>query len=100
MVSEGSEAGSLGTEAKRGAAKQRGKDCRNPCVYIDTEHWLRTHGRPPAPKLGAEQLAQLSESFKLIDTDGGGTVDAGELGAALQVLRMIVHKTGGKSKTS
>lgn len=66
------------------AAKQRGGDCSNPCVYVDTEHWLRTHGRPPAPKLGAEQLAQLSECFQLIDTDGGGTVDAGELGAALQ----------------
>lgn len=66
------------------AAKQCRGDCSSPCVYVDMEHWLRTHGRPPAPKLGAEQLAQLSESFKLIDTDGGGTVDAGELGAALQ----------------
>lgn len=67
------------------AARERGRDCSNPCVYIDTEHWLRTHGRPPAPKLGPEQVAQLTESFKLIDSDGGGTVDAGELGAALKV---------------
>lgn len=79
---------------KPGSASKaaRTRDCSNPCVYIDTEHWLRTHGRPPAPKLGAEQLAQLTESFKLIDSDGGGTVDAGELGAALTLLGVKAGK--------
>lgn len=71
--------------AKGKVARERGRDCSNPCVYIDTERWLRTHGRPPAPKLAPEHSAQLTESFKLIDSDGGGTVDAGELGAALKV---------------
>ncbi len=88
MEAQGAEDHAHITDAQRRAARearQRSQDCRNPCVYIDTEHWLKTHGRPPAPKLSTEQLAQLSESFKLIDSDGGGTVDAGELGAALQV---------------
>jgi hypothetical protein len=63
----------------------RSRDCYNPCVHIDTEHWLRIHGRPQAPKLETIQLDQFTESFNLVKSSNGGTVEAGELGAALSV---------------
>lgn len=37
------------------------------------------------PKLTAEQLQQLQLCFSLMDADGSGNIDAGELGNALQV---------------
>jgi hypothetical protein len=57
----------------------------NPYLAIDSDRWLRTHGRPPPPKISDTQQKELDQCFRLIDTDRGGTVDATELGNALQV---------------
>jgi EF-hand domain len=57
----------------------------NPYLAIDSDRWLRTHGRPPPPKISDAQQKDLYQCFRLIDTDRGGTVDATELGNALQV---------------
>lgn len=57
----------------------------NPSLAIDQERWLRSHGRPPPPNITDTQRKELEQCFKLIDSDRGGTVDAAELGNALQV---------------
>jgi EF-hand domain len=69
----------------------------DPYLAIDSARWLRTHGRPPPPKLSDTQRKELDQCFKLIDTDRGGTVDAAELGNALQVgMRRSADHRGRK----
>lgn len=55
-------------------------------------------GCPPAapllqavkPKLSEEQKANMRTCFRMMDADGGGTIDAEELGAAFKLLGLGV----------
>jgi len=49
--------------------------------------WLVKNGRPePPPELTDTQEKEIAQAFKLLDADGGGSLDADELYQAFQAL--------------
>ncbi|KAK9804349.1 hypothetical protein WJX72_008388 [[Myrmecia] bisecta] len=48
--------------------------------------WLRKRGKAVRPFLNKEQRQHLRECFELIDTDGSGDIDVGELHAVFEAL--------------
>eukprot|EP00884_Botryococcus_braunii_P021592 jgi/Botrbrau1/8116/Bobra.0308s0011.1 len=55
-------------------------------LSLDTSVWLRKHGKRVKPKLTPLQVEQLQTCFALMDEDGSGAIDAGELGNAFKLL--------------
>eukprot|EP00945_MAST-04E_sp_MAST-4E-sp1_P002460 g2460.t1 len=45
-----------------------------------------TQARQKLPELDEEQILEFKEAFKLFDKDGGGSIDAEELGDAMRAL--------------
>ncbi|EFJ35026.1 hypothetical protein SELMODRAFT_404785 [Selaginella moellendorffii] len=60
-------------------------------LSIDT--WLRAHGKSVRPELTKKQKQELKECFELIDLEGSGAIDGGELMAAFNVLGMHVTRS-------
>ncbi|KAK9811815.1 hypothetical protein WJX72_010716 [[Myrmecia] bisecta] len=55
-------------------------------LAITVAIWLRKHGRTMKPKLSEQQKRQLKMCFSMMDEDGSGAIDAGELGNAFKLL--------------
>eukprot|EP00191_Tetraselmis_sp_GSL018_P017719 CAMPEP_0177580458 /NCGR_PEP_ID=MMETSP0419_2-20121207/1570_1 /TAXON_ID=582737 /ORGANISM="Tetraselmis sp., Strain GSL018" /LENGTH=270 /DNA_ID=CAMNT_0019069325 /DNA_START=271 /DNA_END=1080 /DNA_ORIENTATION=+ len=64
---------------------------------VDQNHniskWLRKRGKPEKYELNELQLAQLKESFELMDTDGSGSIDESELRDCLKILGVNLTKS-------
>lgn len=57
-------------------------------ILIESRAWMLS--LLALQKLDAEQLEELREAFNLFDTDGGGSIDAKELKAAMRALGFSV----------
>eukprot|EP00249_Psilotum_nudum_P013065 c24133_g1_i2 orf=220-1269(+) len=55
--------------------------------------WLRAHGKVVRPELTKRQKQELKECFNLIDADGSGAIDVGELVTAFTVLGLRVRRS-------
>ncbi|KAL0036602.1 hypothetical protein WJX79_002311 [Trebouxia sp. C0005] len=54
--------------------------------------WLRKHGQAIKPKLTPEQIKQTQQCFRLMDADGSGAIDSGELGSAFKKIITALHE--------
>eukprot|EP00854_Cymbomonas_tetramitiformis_P022272 gene22272-26870_t len=72
----------------------RGGDPFN--ISQSIEHWLRKHGRIVKPPMSKAQDAELKEWFDLLDCDGDGSVDVGELHQLFKTLGIRVNRAAIK----
>jgi hypothetical protein len=62
----------------------------NPPLASAIDSWMARRGRAPPPRLSPADRARADAVFALMDADGSGAVDGGELGDALEVWRGCV----------